>query len=109
MEDDETVQGARSGDPQARRAESQRRAALILRARTAVEGLDWAVHELQNILNGMREAFRQRSLPPVDYATQHWLRGAEWEILSLEEEIASIRADVVEWNHRVQEWEEGRW
>ena len=96
MEDDETAQDVRSGDPQTRQIESQSHEDLILRARIAVGSFNWVVDVLQTHLNGMREAFCQRSLPPVDYATRHWLRGAEWEILSLEEDLASVRASIIE-------------
>lgn len=85
--------------------ERQRRIDLTSFLKTSTVNLEVAVNGLQAALNARREKWRQRSLPPVDYPTRLWLRGAEYEILSLEEEIIGARAEIEKWNQKIRGWE----
>lgn len=85
--------------------ERQRRIDLMSTLKTATANLKVTVNGLQAALNARREEWRQRSLPPADYHTRLWLRGAEYEILSLEEVIIGARAEIENWNQKIRGWE----
>ena len=103
--DDENAQDTHSHNSRTPGRQSHKHADLIQRARVAIEGMIDAVDELEMVVGEMQEEFIRRSLPLVDYSTQHWLRDAAWEVLSLAENMASKRADIEEWNKRIQDWE----